>query len=220
MQLPGADADGPLGAGAGQAGRGARRRRCRRRRARSRRRRPTWPRRSTGGARLRVRYWSAARDEATERRDHPAAVFADRGNWYVHRRRPRSPAEPSARSASTGSRSVERTGEHVEPCATVAPGPRRVVRRRRTDRRAAARAGGALGGGALPGAVGHAERRRHRRGGAADHQRAVAAPACCCASGRTPRWSSRRAWRSLAATAAGRRCSAATGRSGRDRRSR
>ena len=32
---------------------------------------------------LRIEYWSAASDEASERVVDPIAVFADRGNWYV-----------------------------------------------------------------------------------------------------------------------------------------
>ncbi|MGD9703530.1 MAG: helix-turn-helix transcriptional regulator [Acidimicrobiia bacterium] len=35
------------------------------------------------GRQLRIEYWSAASDEASERVIDPAAVFADRGNWYV-----------------------------------------------------------------------------------------------------------------------------------------
>lgn len=35
------------------------------------------------GERIRVRYWSAARDEVTERVVDPQAVFTDRGNWYL-----------------------------------------------------------------------------------------------------------------------------------------
>jgi proteasome accessory factor C len=37
----------------------------------------------TDCARLRVRYWSAGRDEATERVITPRSIFLDRGNWYV-----------------------------------------------------------------------------------------------------------------------------------------
>jgi proteasome accessory factor C len=37
----------------------------------------------TDNARLRVRYWSASRDEATEREITPRSIFLDRGNWYV-----------------------------------------------------------------------------------------------------------------------------------------
>jgi predicted DNA-binding transcriptional regulator YafY len=35
------------------------------------------------GERLRISYWSAARDESTERSIVPRQVFADRGEWYV-----------------------------------------------------------------------------------------------------------------------------------------
>src|SRR5690606_20021774 len=35
------------------------------------------------GERLRIRYWSAARDEVTERVIVPRQVFTDRGEWYV-----------------------------------------------------------------------------------------------------------------------------------------
>ena len=34
-------------------------------------------------ARLRVSYWSASRDEATEREITPRSIFLDRGHWYV-----------------------------------------------------------------------------------------------------------------------------------------
>ncbi|MEA3184234.1 MAG: proteasome accessory factor [Ilumatobacteraceae bacterium] len=34
-------------------------------------------------ARLSVRYWSASRDEATEREITPRSIFLDRGDWYV-----------------------------------------------------------------------------------------------------------------------------------------
>ncbi|MEP7204419.1 MAG: WYL domain-containing protein [Ilumatobacteraceae bacterium] len=34
-------------------------------------------------ARMSVRYWSANRDEATEREITPRSIFLDRGNWYV-----------------------------------------------------------------------------------------------------------------------------------------
>ncbi|HEY0519845.1 MAG TPA: WYL domain-containing protein [Ilumatobacteraceae bacterium] len=37
----------------------------------------------TDNARLSVRYWSAHRDEATEREITPRSIFLDRGNWYV-----------------------------------------------------------------------------------------------------------------------------------------
>ena len=34
-------------------------------------------------ARLKVRYWSARRDETTEREITPRSIFLDRGDWYV-----------------------------------------------------------------------------------------------------------------------------------------
>ena len=34
-------------------------------------------------ARMRVRYWSANRDQATEREITPRSIFLDRGHWYV-----------------------------------------------------------------------------------------------------------------------------------------
>ena len=37
----------------------------------------------TDNARLNVRYWSAARDESTERAITPRSIFLDRGDWYV-----------------------------------------------------------------------------------------------------------------------------------------
>ena len=37
----------------------------------------------TDNARLSVRYWSAARDESTERTITPRSIFLDRGDWYV-----------------------------------------------------------------------------------------------------------------------------------------
>jgi proteasome accessory factor C len=37
----------------------------------------------TDNARLRVRYWSASRDESTEREITPRSIFLDRGKWYV-----------------------------------------------------------------------------------------------------------------------------------------
>jgi proteasome accessory factor C len=37
----------------------------------------------TDSARMSVRYWSARRDEATEREITPRSIFLDRGDWYV-----------------------------------------------------------------------------------------------------------------------------------------
>jgi proteasome accessory factor C len=38
---------------------------------------------TTGGERLRIRYWTASRDEVTEREITPRRVFHERGDWYV-----------------------------------------------------------------------------------------------------------------------------------------
>ena len=53
-------------------------------------------------ARLRVRYWSANRDEASDREITPRSIFLDRGHWYVIADDGRS-GESRARSGSTGS---------------------------------------------------------------------------------------------------------------------
>ena len=50
---------------------------------RSHRRRPSWSRRPTTTPGCASRYWSASRDEATEREITPRSIFLDRGNWYV-----------------------------------------------------------------------------------------------------------------------------------------
>lgn len=85
MQLPGADPDGPLGRGLQKlatslgdedtAG------------VRVDLDRPALAddlaRAIETGERLRISYWSAARDDATERSIVPRQVFADRGEWYV-----------------------------------------------------------------------------------------------------------------------------------------
>ncbi|MEO7372259.1 MAG: WYL domain-containing protein, partial [Ilumatobacteraceae bacterium] len=74
------------------------------------------------GARLRVSYWSANRDESTEREITPRSIFLDRGNWYV--------VADDSRSGESRTFRVdrfetwERTGE-IDPTskgiATVAP---------------------------------------------------------------------------------------------------
>ena len=85
MQLPGADPDGPLGRGLRKlaaslgeddtAG------------VRVELDRPALAdelaRAVESAERLHITYWSAARDEATERTIVPRQVFADRGEWYV-----------------------------------------------------------------------------------------------------------------------------------------
>ncbi len=83
MQLPGADADGALAraldklAGVlGDDGMVVDVPPAAGRPPNLRRRSPTTPDCS-------VRYWSAARDEATERTITPRSIFLDRGDWYV-----------------------------------------------------------------------------------------------------------------------------------------
>ena len=73
------------------------------------------------GARLRVRYWSASRDETTERVLTPRTVFADRGNWYVIADDHLSGEERTFRLDRI--ESWERTGETDPPKVVAAPGP-------------------------------------------------------------------------------------------------
>lgn len=70
------------------------------------------------GARLRVRYWTAARDEVSERVLTPRTVFADRGNWYVIADDHRSGEERTFRLDRF--ESWEPTGE-TDPVRIVAP---------------------------------------------------------------------------------------------------
>ena len=72
-------------------------------------------------ARMRVRYWSAGRDEVTEREITPRTVFADRGHWYVI-------ADDARRDSSRTFRldrfeTWARTGEIDAPRHVNAPGP-------------------------------------------------------------------------------------------------
>ena len=64
------------------------------------------------GERLRIRYWSAARDEVTERRIVPRQVFTDRGEWYV--------TADDDRSGSTRTFRIDRI-ETVEATGEVVP---------------------------------------------------------------------------------------------------
>ena len=73
------------------------------------------------GARLRVRYWSASHDEATERVVTPRTVFADRGSWYVIADDHRSGEQRTFRIDRI--ESWERTGEVDERRVVPAPGP-------------------------------------------------------------------------------------------------
>lgn len=73
--------------------------------------------------RLRVRYWSATRDETTERLIVPRQVFADRGNWYVTAHDERSGATRTFRLDRI--EELEPTGEFVDPLDEPLPEPGR-----------------------------------------------------------------------------------------------
>ena len=70
-------------------------------------------------ARLAVRYWSAIRDELTERTITPRSIFLDRGNWYV--------IADDSRSGESRTFRIdrfehwERTGEIDPPAAGAVP---------------------------------------------------------------------------------------------------
>lgn len=72
-----------------------------------------------GCQRLAVTYWSAGRDELTERRIDPQLVFSDRGLWYVVADDERSGEERVFRLDRI--RHVEPTGETFHPRAVVSP---------------------------------------------------------------------------------------------------
>jgi proteasome accessory factor C len=114
MELPGADADGPLGRGLSKLA-------------------AALGEDDTSGVRidldqpqlaeriaaavgadqqLRIEYWSAARDEVTERLIVPRQVFADRGQWYV--------SADDDRSGELRTFRIDRI-ESVEPTGTVVP---------------------------------------------------------------------------------------------------
>jgi proteasome accessory factor C len=73
--------------------------------------------------RVLVRYWSAHRDETTERVIVPLQVFADRGNWYVSARDDRSGGVRTFRLDRI--EELARTGEFVDPVDDVLPEPGR-----------------------------------------------------------------------------------------------
>ncbi len=70
-------------------------------------------------AEVRVQYWSASRDELTERCLRPRAVFSDRGRWYVLADDDRSGEERIFRIDRVVS--SERTGERFERRAVTVP---------------------------------------------------------------------------------------------------
>ena len=77
---------------------------------------------ATDGARLRIEYWSSARDEVATREITPRAVFADRGHWYVIADDRRSGERRTFRVDRV--ESLERTGD-IDPVAqpVAVPGP-------------------------------------------------------------------------------------------------
>ena len=68
-----------------------------------------------------MRYWSAGRDEVTERELTPRTVFADRGHWYVIADDQRSAEQRTFRLDRF--ESWERTGDVDPRRAVPAPGP-------------------------------------------------------------------------------------------------
>jgi proteasome accessory factor C len=73
--------------------------------------------------RLRVEYWTASRDEVTQRVITPRRVFNDRGEWYVAADDGRSGERRTFRIDRL--ESIERTGEHatIEPVTDGGPTP-------------------------------------------------------------------------------------------------
>jgi proteasome accessory factor C len=69
-------------------------------------------------ARLQVRYWSAGRDESTERVITPRSIFLDRGHWYVIADDERSTEQRTFRLDRF--EEWHRTGETAEHVETVA----------------------------------------------------------------------------------------------------
>ncbi len=73
--------------------------------------------------RLRITYWSASRDESTERVITPRQVYADRGNWYVTATDHRTETLRTFRVDRI--ESLEATGEVGEPTDEPLPEPGR-----------------------------------------------------------------------------------------------
>lgn len=76
---------------------------------------------ATGSVELRIEYWSASRDETTQRRIVPRQVFADRGEWYVSADDDRSGEVRTFRVDRI--LSAEPTGAEVAPSAAPLPTP-------------------------------------------------------------------------------------------------
>ena len=123
MELPGADPDGPLGRGLAKlaaalgeddtTG------------VRIDLDRPTFTdevvHAAATGAELRIAYWSASRDETSERVIVPRQVFADRGQWYVSADDDRSGEVRTFRIDRM--ESVEATGRTLAPADAPTPEP-------------------------------------------------------------------------------------------------
>ncbi|MDJ0770017.1 MAG: WYL domain-containing protein [Ilumatobacter sp.] len=73
------------------------------------------------GTRVRIEYWSPARDEVAERSIVPRQVFADRGHWYVSADDDRSGEVRTFRIDRIAA--FEDTGEVVEPTDDPLPTP-------------------------------------------------------------------------------------------------
>jgi proteasome accessory factor C len=123
MELPGADADGPLGRGldklAAALGEddtsGVRIDLDRPDNA------DAFVDAAGAGERLRIRYWSSSRDEITDRSIVPRQVFADRGRWYVTADDDRSGELRTFRLDRIDA--FETTGEFVESTGGELPTP-------------------------------------------------------------------------------------------------
>lgn len=73
------------------------------------------------GERLQIEYWSAARDEVTERSIVPRQVFTDRGRWYVTAADDRSGDVRTFRIDRI--ETLERTGELIASDGEILPTP-------------------------------------------------------------------------------------------------
>ena len=149
------------------------------------------------GERLRIRYWTASRDEVTERTIVPRRVFHERGDWFVSADDERSGEERTFRADRI--EQLDRTGEIVPRAGDADPLDRaggssvawisdgsvpRVTLRLRPGARWVRRA--------VPGRPRHRARRRRRRRGDGGDQRALAGAAVVACRAPTPRCSPRR----------------------------
>ena len=123
MELPGADADGPLGRGLAKLAAALGEDDTSGVRIELDRPRLTDEIAAavTSGAQLRIQYWSASRDEVTDRLIVPRQVFTDRGQWYVSADDDRSGEVRTFRIDRI--ESVEPTGEVVASVGAPLPTP-------------------------------------------------------------------------------------------------